>query len=193
MRSSHLAIVFAALILLLLAIGAPAAEPSFRALDFFPSDVSFDGSVAVGERSIPNFGSEPVRWTAAGGTVGLGYPRQEHRGGRAIAVSADGSTIVGQTWNNSSGASFYWTAEGGLVDLIDLGLRAGDTPTDVSGDGAIVVGYRQSAGHHRVTGVVVARVRPVDTAKVAGGARRRARRHRVRRGGADQQEGNGHT
>jgi uncharacterized membrane protein len=105
---------------------ASAGEPSLRALDFFPAAVSADGTVVVGNRQ-----GEAIRWTAAGGAVGLGtHP--------AAFVSADGSIIVG-------GAD-RWTVEQGWVPLEGLPAEMNFIASGISADGSVVVGSVISGG-----------------------------------------------
>ena len=61
----------------------------------------------------------------------------------AIAVSTDGSVVVGNVINQASGGPFRWTQSSGPVLLLDsAGHILGDTylATDVSGDGFTIVG-----------------------------------------------------
>src|SRR5688572_13401343 len=65
---------------------------------------------------------------------------------RALAVSSDGSTVVGDSNSASGVEAFRWTAAGGMVGLGDL---PGDTFSSgargVSSDGSVVVGGSRSA------------------------------------------------
>jgi probable HAF family extracellular repeat protein len=119
-------------------------------------DVSSDGSVIVGHSFSESYETEAFRWTAATGMVGLGVlPGGDQDGNPeslALAVSADGAVVVGQSdgelaiepgrvWT----LAFRWTASTGMVAL---GLLPGLPPTagktsranDVSGDGSVIVG-----------------------------------------------------
>ena len=63
----------------------------------------------------------------------------------ATAVSADGTTVVGNTQvagNSPSERAFRWTAGTGLVTL--TGMSGGASATAVSGNGAVVVGFAGS-------------------------------------------------
>jgi probable HAF family extracellular repeat protein len=60
----------------------------------------------------------------------------------ALAVSADGSTVVGRGWGASGEEAFRWTNGGGMVGLGDLpgGDMFESEGLGVSADGATVVG-----------------------------------------------------
>ena len=83
------------------------------------------------------------RWTRQGSqayeiqTVGPAF-----EGGQSdIALSADGSTIVGQTWlDGSHGEAFRWSEDGGFQTLGLLPDGEWSQATAVSTDGAVVVG-----------------------------------------------------
>lgn len=98
---------------------------------------SSDGSVIVGQATAADGASEPMRWTEDRGMMSLGrlFP---NGGGRASAVSADGSVVVG-----SSGLfAFRWTESDGMVSLGDLPRGAAESDgLDVSADGSVVVGW----------------------------------------------------
>ena len=67
----------------------------------------------------------------------------------AIAVSADGSVVVGVA-KNAAGQSraFRWTRTGGMEDLGTLGGSESEA-LDVSWDGSVVVGWAQDAAGRR--------------------------------------------
>lgn len=89
--------------------------------------VSDDGLVVVGVGGAANsyvFAGAPFSWTRDGGMVGLGFP------GAAVAVSADGSVVVG---GMIGGGAFRWARETGVV-------RIGDgSASDISADGSVVI------------------------------------------------------
>lgn len=65
---------------------------------------------------------------------------------RALAVSADGRTVVGATDSISSPRAFRWTAEEGMVALGDLpGGTAMSIARAVSADGSVIVGQSDGA------------------------------------------------
>jgi probable HAF family extracellular repeat protein len=110
--------------------------------------ISADGSVIVGfSSSSTGSGQEAFRWTEGGGMVGLGLLAGGSLTSAAHAVSADGTTIVGQSYNASTQIeAIRWTQAGGMVGLGDLpGGSVSSTAYGVSGNGAIVVGYSQAA------------------------------------------------
>lgn len=106
--------------------------------------VSTDGSVVVGARN--SLGA--FRWTAETGMVDLGA-LPGYIGSGASAVSADGSVVVGRTYDDDDEMqAYYWTAEGGMVGLGDL--PGGQWPLDseanaVSADGSVIVGAGESS------------------------------------------------
>ena len=88
--------------------------------------VSADGNVVVGEL----LGGGAFRWTEATGIVGIG-------GLRAFGASANGAVVVGV---DNSSLAFRWTEATGLVSLGFLPGGSDSFATDVSADGAVVVG-----------------------------------------------------
>ena len=56
-----------------------------------------------------------------------------------IRISADGSVVTGNVWNNSSSA-FRWTANAGLENLGSLPGMSGARASGVNADGSVVVG-----------------------------------------------------
>lgn len=99
--------------------------------------VSADGSVVVGSDSFQAF-----RWTQAEGMVGIGKGPGAYAA-RAIAISADNSTIIGfNAYNaqNDNNHAFRWRA---AESFVDLGILPGDSFSEaraVSSDGSIIVG-----------------------------------------------------
>lgn len=114
-------------------LGHP-ANASSRATAIAP-----DGSVIVGFYEDPVQGfRRPVRWISGSTDLFLG----DAMAGEAIAVSTDGSQIVGQAADSTgNGRAFYYTNTGGLINL---GVLSGNT-TDQSvafglSDSGIVIG-----------------------------------------------------
>jgi probable HAF family extracellular repeat protein len=118
------------------------------------SGVSADGSVVVGQGSGAS-GFEAFRWTSSGGMVGLGdlallsEEEGEIFSSFAVAVSADGSVVVGSATILERRAAFIWDPINGMRDLRavlmnDYGLDlAGwwlDEATGISADGKTIVG-----------------------------------------------------
>jgi probable HAF family extracellular repeat protein len=84
------------------------------------------------------------RWSLTDGMIDLGTLPGDNTGTTALAVSADGSVIVGR----SADHAFRWTSTTGIVDLGTLpGLVRSDA-TGISADGSVVVGssYATSTG-----------------------------------------------
>ncbi len=61
-------------------------------------------------------------------------------GNKAHAISADGSTVVGDSQLAGATRAFLWTAQDGLSDLGPLPTGGSTTATGVSGDGQVAVG-----------------------------------------------------
>jgi hypothetical protein len=121
-------------------------------------DLSFNGSVAVGQASLSGplggFGLSSFRWTAAGGLQVLPTPGTTSA---AHACDSAGDTIVGSYLNfGTAGTRAYvWRAATGAIDLQDeltntYGLGSalqGWTlleANDVSGDGSVIVGVAKN-------------------------------------------------
>ncbi|MFT5733875.1 MAG: putative membrane protein [Planctomycetota bacterium] len=115
------------------------------------TDVSPDGRFVVGRSDVPmGFQShEAFLWSATGGMQSLGDLPGGYRRSLAVAVSDDGSVVAG--WGMATSHPFRtrvwrWTNQTGLV-LIDL--LTGDfgaEPTDMSGDGNVIVGWSTTPG-----------------------------------------------
>ncbi len=119
----------------------PVASPSSGA-----SGVSADGAVVVGVANSGIGTAEAFRWTSAGGMVGLGDLPGGSFFSTAYAVSADGSTVVGQGQSVSGFEAFRWSSAGGMVGLGDLpGGNFFSLARDTSGDGSVVVGSGHSS------------------------------------------------
>lgn len=106
--------------------------------------VSADGSVVVGQSRTGNSWDpyQAFRWTQAGGMVALGYLHEENKYTEAVAVSADGSVVIG-----TSGLEiFRWTEGGGMVGLGVFPSAGNSLAWDVSADGLVVVGRGVNAG-----------------------------------------------
>ncbi len=91
------------------------------------------------------FGSLPG---AAATFAGLGDLVGGVVSSHAAGVSAEGTTVVGQSVSDSGGEAFRWTSSEGMVGLGDLaGPSFGSSATAVSGDGSVVVGHGSSGGN----------------------------------------------
>jgi autotransporter-associated beta strand protein/probable HAF family extracellular repeat protein len=122
--------------------------PIFQGLGFAPGNtgseawaVNADGSVVVGGSYGGTANYQAFEWTAATGMVGIDQSSTPTGRVQANGVSDDGSVIVGFDNNGA----FRWTAATGAVDLGPGGAY------DVSGDGAVVVGYSNQTQAFRWT------------------------------------------
>jgi len=109
--------------------------------------VSRDGAVVVGQSGT----GRAFRWTAAGGMVDIGsLPLDEFAAARSL--NADSAVIVGASGPFAARVHAARWSDSGIEDL---GLLVGGTFTwglDVSGDGAVVVGYGDSSVSQRYRG-----------------------------------------
>ena len=107
--------------------------------------VSGDGKVVIGT-SMGGTGFQAIRWTEAGGMVGLGdLPGEVTPGidqsGFARATSFDGSVVVGYGSTNAGREGFRWTQAGGMIAIGDLsGSPFQSKAFGVTGDGGTIVG-----------------------------------------------------
>ncbi len=138
--------------MILVSLGQPAhAEPMFMGLGDLPGapnnapyeqnseawDVSADGTAVAGT-GFSTKGLEAFLWTSQGGMTALGQlPSTGDRMSFGNGISADGSTVVGQSttsgYEDPVYNGFRWTSETGLVNV---GAPAAATTVD----GSMVVG-----------------------------------------------------
>ncbi|KAA0213940.1 MAG: hypothetical protein DYG94_03315 [Leptolyngbya sp. PLA3] len=110
--------------------------------------LSDDGSIIVGqipETSVEEFSNEAAMWTDAGGWVGLGWlPNAGVCPSRSDAyeVSADGSVVVGLSWDGCLGRGFCWTEATGMQELENL-ANGGNRASICSADGSVIAGFAQ--------------------------------------------------
>ncbi len=105
------------------------------------NSASFDASVIVGAvvtSAAPGGVLEPFRWTQATGMVSLANQLGGSTGGDAIAVSGDGSTVVGYRVLSGTYDAYLWRESTGMTSLGSGRALA------VSHDGSIVVGTTSS-------------------------------------------------
>ncbi|MCG3121870.1 MAG: hypothetical protein GIKADHBN_00242 [Phycisphaerales bacterium] len=107
-------------------------------------DVSGSGSVVVGSGRNAAGRTEPFRWTAGTGMIGLGYPNfPSVYSSTANAVSDDGRVVAG--FATASGGvllAWRWTATTGMQLLSDLSGGVNRAyASDVSADGYVTAGY----------------------------------------------------
>ena len=84
----------------------------------------------------PGAFARAARWTADGAFEDLAQP--DWVISSAVAISSDGSTVVGDYTSFIYPQAFRWTASGGMQDL---GFGLNSRATEVSDDGSIVVGF----------------------------------------------------
>lgn len=108
--------------------------------------VSDDGQVVIGDTGTDtrqSVTSQAFRWTATQGIQGLGFidARSKMKWSTAVALSRDGSVVVGSSRNAlGRGEAFRWTAASGMQAL---GMLRGDVQSAaelVSADGNVVIG-----------------------------------------------------
>lgn len=112
--------------------------------------VSSNGEVVVG-RSIRGTGSGTsandvsvaVRWDSSGVPTPLGYLRATGSYSDARAVTPDGTTIVGASYNNGAYEAYRWTAPTGMVALQAPPRSAFVYANALSTDGRYVAGQAQ--------------------------------------------------
>jgi len=114
-------------------------------------DLSSDGYWAVGSGVSTN-GFQAWRWNMDSGCESLGAWSNSTWRGASVAITADGSTIVGfyRPWPGPAtfGQGFIWREETGLVSINDYAAEQGvDTggftfalPLDISADGQAIAG-----------------------------------------------------
>ena len=112
-------------------------------------DVSANGSVVVGWSTSDFSSSQAFLWTQGTGMVGLGFLPGSgvFSESAAQAVSADGSTVVGNNFDHGTGdiEAIMWTLGDGMVRIGSLtGGTQRSFANDVSADGSTIVGYANS-------------------------------------------------
>jgi probable HAF family extracellular repeat protein len=101
--------------------------------------VSADGKVVVGNSPSATLSTLAFRWTEEGGMVDLGFLPGGSGESAALAVSGDGTYIVGHADIVSPGpaTAFIWDEVNGMVSL---GGGFSSLAYDISYDGSVVVG-----------------------------------------------------
>ena len=150
-----------ALFALTVGLCAHASAASFQGLGVGPPGItsvqsgaraaSADGSAVTGEYWQPDggfFHRRGFRWTAATGMQDIGVLDPAAPEVQPLAISGDGSTIVGWARGVSGfQRPFLWTAAGGMHELGNVpGTDA--VATGVSRDGRVVVGYYLDGRYH---------------------------------------------
>jgi len=113
---------------ILIRLGEEEVLPLLDGTAPFMSELSRDGSVAIGDVALGLPGAfEAVRWTEAGGFERLGFLPGDNQSG-ASALSADGSVIVGSSLLKDAGETtsraFVWTEESGMTEFASIARRA---------------------------------------------------------------------
>ena len=139
------------------------------------SDVSADGSIVVGFSTTAT-GRTAFRWSSGTGMQSLGTLPGAGDGGRelysyAAAISADGTTIVGNGYSANGIEAFRWTSAGGIVGLGDLpGGIFSSGAMDVSANGAIIVGQgTRTIGGEAVRWGLGQGIQPIKDLLIASG------------------------
>lgn len=104
-----------------------------------------DGSIVAGSGWTAT-GQQAFYWTSGTGTVSLGDTGFPHESG-SLAISGDGSTIVGWYVNPSSkDETFYWTRATGMQPLNGQAGWDGHSPTHVNYTGSAITGSGEYMG-----------------------------------------------
>jgi uncharacterized membrane protein len=109
--------------------------------------ISDDGSVIAGNIIDPVDGPVAATWTQANGWVSIGFlPNALNCPSRSSAsdISADGTVVVGLSWDGCDGRGFRWTLATGMQALQALG-NGQNACRKVSGDGQIMGGFAQGS------------------------------------------------
>lgn len=85
----------------------------------------------------------------------------------ANGVSSDGTTVVGRNFNTNS--AYYWTSEGGFVDIGTLGGSYAGA-TGISDDKSIIVGFSYTAGFNQLAFIWTEAGGMVSLGDLAGGS-----------------------
>ena len=110
--------------------------------------VSSDGNAITGFASRTDGTGGTFSWTAERAFILIGDLPGGPEESNAFAISADGTTIVGQGRTETSHLfeAFRWTESDGIVSLGDLpGSVRFSSATDVNADGSVIVGMSHSA------------------------------------------------
>jgi len=109
-------------------------------MDSHAKAISANGTAVVGQARTSGNENHAFRWTGAGGMQDLGIlpDRSESDG---IAVSSDGSVVVGFGLTPASAHAFRWTAIDGMQDLGTLPGGDQSRALAISADGTVIGGY----------------------------------------------------
>ena len=113
------------------------------------ADVSGDGQTVVG-----TYGAEAFIWNSATGTTVLGGgPISNEWIQNAVAISSDGSTVIGEGLFDGSTRAYVWTESTGALGLGDTLFPNGvinARARALSADGSVVVGNYLAPGGYSV-------------------------------------------
>ena len=108
--------------------------------------VSDDGKTVAGTIDDPVVNAEVAAiWTQSTGWKSLGWlPNAQNCPSRsnAYAISGDGTTVVGLSWNGCDGRGFRWTAATGMQELWPQG-NGQNRCSAISRDGSALGGFAQ--------------------------------------------------
>ncbi|MFP8880177.1 MAG: hypothetical protein AAEJ52_10345 [Myxococcota bacterium] len=109
-----------------------------------PYALSLDGTIVAGVTPRSPGSSVAFSWTVAGGMVDLGRVDPLHDHSIIRGISADGSTLVGESkklTNPFLGNMVRWTASGGMEAIeCSPGVACGGIGLAASGDGSLIGG-----------------------------------------------------
>jgi len=115
--------------------------------------ITEDGSTVVGDTLVEGTPGDPNSWAeeasywteSAGFWQSIGFlPNAMQCPSRSNAydISADGSVIVGLSWDGCSGRGFRWTEATGMQELESL-ANGSNRASVVSADGSVIAGFAQ--------------------------------------------------
>ncbi|MBN1910628.1 MAG: PEP-CTERM sorting domain-containing protein [Pirellulales bacterium] len=118
---------------------------ALRGPQSWANDVSADGSVIVGYSGEgDDVQYEAFVWTAETGMVSLDDELGGNYQNNAMAVSADGSVVVGSYGSDA----FAWSLDSGRIDLGSMPDVIYADARDVSADGSVIVGMAETPDRH---------------------------------------------
>jgi len=138
-----------------LAVASQSAGTIFRGIGVFPGGkgsgvrgMSADGSIIVGEADFPPCGTG-FRWSASTGLIALQQPGWSAGSTEASAISADGSTIVGN-WYDLTGpySQVVRWRQNSPTEILQFPFELSrSVGLAINGDGTTVAGYFDSRGN----------------------------------------------
>jgi uncharacterized membrane protein len=116
-----------------------------------PTDISVDGSTVVGHDLDKNYA---LFWTEETGLQKLDNLKNGCQSW-ATAVSRNGNVIVGKASNGEETMAVRWSKQQNnsyRIDPLDINPNQWSTPTDISDDGKVIIGYM----HPNLEGIQIA-------------------------------------